>query len=196
MSENPYQAPEAFEIPSLPDGYIQQGAAEIRRAHIKHEASIKSIGLLYGLGTIVLTISAFSIIVSAVDQFARSGGAADVGGWVATLATGIVFILLATMLGTAAYGIRGLKPWARIVAIILSAIGLLAIPIGTILSAYILYLLLSKKGSMIFSPQYKEIIAATPEVKYKTSIIVWIVLGLFLLLIVAGLLFAAFQPSR
>jgi len=194
MSENPYQAPEAFTIPSLPDGYVQQDPAEIRRAHIKHEASIKSIGFLYGLSTIVLTIIAFSSMVTAVNQIIS--GPADVAGWARFIGPAIIFIPLAILLGVTAYGIRKLKQWARIVAIILSAIGLIGVPVGTIISAYILYLLLSKKGSMVFSPEYKAIIAATPDVKYKTSIIVWIVLGLFLLLIVAGLMFAAFQPSR
>ena len=60
-----------------------------------------------------------------------------------------------------------------------------------IIPAYILYLLLSSKGAMVFSTEYKEIIARTPHVKYRTSCIVWgalIVLGVVILLaVVAGL---------
>jgi hypothetical protein len=76
----------------------------------------------------------------------------------------------------------------------MSAIGLIGFPIGTIINGYILYLLVSKKGSTIFSPEYKEIIALTPGVKYKTSVVVWVVLGIFLLIIgvvVAGAIWGA-----
>ena len=48
---------------------------------------------------------------------------------------------------------------------------------------YILYLLLSPKGSVVFSPAYKEIIAQTPHIKYRTSLILKIVLVLFVSLI-------------
>ena len=45
--------------------------------------------------------------------------------------------------------------------------------VGSIIPAYVLYLLLSAKGTMVFSPEYKRIIAETPHVKYRTSCIVW-----------------------
>jgi hypothetical protein len=89
------------------------------------------------------------------------------------------------------WGLRKLTPWGRVVGIVIGVIGLAAIPIGTILSIYILYLLLSKKSKMVFSPAYKEVMAATPKVKYKTSIWVWMVLGFVILL----LLFAMFMAS-
>ena len=69
----------------------------------------------------------------------------------------------------------------------LSAIGLLGFPIGTLINGYILYLFLSKKGRTIFAPAYQDVIAATPHVKYRTSIVIWI----FLALLVGLILFAA-----
>lgn len=44
---------------------------------------------------------------------------------------------------------------------------------------------------MCFSDEYKDIIAATPQIKYKTSIIVWI----FLIIIIVGLLAAMIIPA-
>jgi thymidine kinase len=38
-----------------------------------------------------------------------------------------------------------------------------------------------KKATMVFSPEYKDIIAATPHVKHRTSIIVKVLLVLLLL---------------
>lgn len=198
MIENPYQAPDAFSAPSLPERYVQQqNALEIRQAHIKHEASVKSIGTLYYIGTIFLTLGIVAQIVSAVGQISSSPSA-DVSAMGAHVGEAIVMIVIlgaiAALQGVAGYGIRNLKPWGRIVGIVLSAIGLLAIPVGTIISAYILYLLVSRKGGMVFSPEYKEIIAATPGVKYKTSLIVWIILGIFVLGVI-GVFVAGFLKA-
>ena len=45
----------------------------------------------------------------------------------------------------------------------------------------ILVSLLGKKANMVFSPEYQDIIAATPHVKQKTSMAVKILLALLLL---------------
>ncbi|HKB60455.1 MAG TPA: hypothetical protein VKC56_10480, partial [Gallionellaceae bacterium] len=68
----------------------------------------------------------------------------------------------------------------RIVAGVLAGLGLLGFPFGTVISAFILYLLFSKKGAMVFSDEYKQVIADTPDIKYRTSIIVWIFLALLI----------------
>lgn len=192
MSENPYQAPQIISASSFTE---EIGSPhEIRRAHIQHEASVKSIGTLYYLGAFALTIWSFAAILTLVNTIIT--GPADVATWGAMSAVPIVLVPLTILQWFAAYGIKKLKPWGRIVGVILSAIGLLGFPIGTIISAYMLYLLLSKKGGTVFSPGYKEIIAATPDVKYKTSLIVWIVLGVFLLIIVAAIVSAFLLPHR
>jgi hypothetical protein len=49
------------------------------------------------------------------------------------------------------YGLINYKPWARIVGIILSAISLINIPIGTIIGAYGLWVLLNKDTERLFS---------------------------------------------
>ena len=41
---------------------------------------------------------------------------------------------------------------------------------------------------MVYSPQYKEIVQATPHIRYKTSIIVWILLFILLGLIAFGII--------
>ena len=78
-------------------------------------------------------------------------------------------------------------PWAKIPAAIIAAVGLLSFSIVTFISIYILHLIFSSKGQMVFSPEYKEIIRQTPHIKYKTSKIVWVLLGIVGLLLLAGL---------
>jgi len=147
-------------------------AEAIRRAHISHEASIKSVGILYYLGSVLLFFAGVGQMFSA---------RADPLMLVIFVAVGVGGLF-------AGYGVRALRRWGRIVGCILAALGLLGFPVGTLINGYILYLFLSKKGRTIFAPEYQDIIAATPHVKYRISILVWVFLALligFLLLAIA-----------
>jgi hypothetical protein len=188
MEANPYAAPAAApgDLPLLND------PEAVRREHIAHEASVRSIGTLYLLGAIGLTGCTLFYAYAMVS----GGPLAEESAWslVGFLA---VMTALHFWLGS---GLRKLKKPARAVAAILTAIGLIGIPIGTIISAYVLYLLMSRKGNMVFSPEYKQIIEITPNVKYKTSKVVWIVLGVFALVLIAivvlGIVAAVAQAAK
>ena len=97
-------------------------------------------------------------------------------------------MLLAAIFGYVGRGLRQLKPNAKTPTIVLSILGLFNLGLGTLINAYVLYLVLSKKGKLIFSGEYQDIVAATPHIKYKTSIIIWIFLGLILTGIFAAIL--------
>ena len=168
---NPYAAPTA----PVEDVSANAQAEATRKAHINHEASIKAVGILYYLGGVLVTIAAAAGLLGAKD--------ASIGATLLLLGLGVGQFF-------AGWGVRALRPWGRILGCILSAIGLIGFPIGTLINGYILYLFLSKKGRTIFSPEYQDVIAATPHVKYRTSIVVWI----FLALLVALLAFAILGP--
>jgi hypothetical protein len=166
---NPYAAPAA----TVADVGANAEAEAIRRAHITHEASIKAVGFLYYLGGVGVTLVAAASLLGAKDASVM-----------------LTFVLIAFGVGQffAGWAVRALRPWGRIVGCVLSGLGLLAFPIGTVINAYILYLFLSKKGRTIFAPEYQAVIAATPEVRYRTSIVVWIFLALLVALIAFGML--------
>ena len=172
MSEaaNPYAAPAA----RVDDVGANPEAEAIRRAHISHEASIKAVGILYYLGGTLMTIIAAASLIGAPRN--EPGAAA--------------IMLLLVAIGAAqlfaGWGVRALRSWGRIAGCVLSAIGLIGFPIGTLINAYILYLFLSKKGRTIFSPEYQDVIAATPHVKHRTPIAVLILLALVIAFIVIG----------
>ena len=174
MSEavNPYAAPTA----RVDDVGANPEAEAIRRAHINHEASIKAVGVLYYLGGVLITIVAVATLIGA----SKEPSGADVAIMLLLVAVGAAQLV-------AGWGVRAFRRWGRIVGCVLSAIGLIGFPIGTLINGYILYLFLSKKGRTIFSPDYQDVIAATPHVKHKTSIIVWIFLALIVALIVIGI---------
>jgi hypothetical protein len=189
-------------------------AEAIRRRHLNHEASVKSIGHLHYLGVILFIFGAAGVLVQRYRM-----GPPEAGPEAVPLVFLIVYFAVVISLNLVmGVGLTGLKTWARWVEVVLTILSLLycilaavvfalhggpaAIGVGpplffmAIFGIYILYLLLSKKGSMVFSPEYREIIQVTPHVKYRTS---WIVKGCliaFVLLIVFATLVALFAPRR
>ena len=68
----------------------------------------------------------------------------------------VIFVLVLSLPGLiTGFGLLKLKPWARILAIVLCAINLINIPFGTIMGAYGLWVLLNSETERLFG-------AATP----------------------------------
>jgi hypothetical protein len=176
--QNPYAAPRA----NIERAEIGGEAETIRKEHINTEASIQAVGRLYLLGCFLTMLTFIAVIVGAT--LSRSEGTFTL---ISFLPSAIALLCISALYGAAGFGLRKLKPWARTVATIVSVIGLLGFPIGTLISGYILYLLWSKKGRVIFTSDYQDVIAATPHIKYKTSLLVWIILGIVILLVVAAI---------
>ena len=171
---NPYAAPKA----AVEDVSANPEADAIRREHISHEASIRSIGTLYYLGAFFMIagmLGAF-FLDSRPQQHFSTGPVVVLLGFFGLLAAG--FFLLGR-------GLRALRPWVRIPTSILAVLGLAGFPLGTLLNMYILWLIHSKKGKLILSPEYAAIVEATPDVKYRTTLLVWIILGLIVLVLLA-----------
>lgn len=201
MSENPYEPTgSAYGSGSLDSNVDLSQAEIIRKSHLSHEANLQSFGCLYTLGGILGIIG--SLFYVAMGVFILAGGLpaqpanqnapvpntnpAAAGLVVALL--GLVFLAISIVQLLGGRAMQTLNPRGKVLAIIISAIGLLGFPCGTLISAYLLYLLLSAKGEMVFSDRYKEIIQATPHIKYKTSIIVWIFLFILIGVILAAII--------
>ena len=169
-------------------GAASTAVEEIRKEHLKHEASIRSIGVLYYLGGAgLLLVGIFSVSLSG-----RGRGGAETA---ASIFIAALLLILGAGQIWVATGLRRLKKWARIPTGILSGLGLLGFPLGTLINGYILYLIFSQKGKTVFSEEYQAVIEQTPHIKYRTSIVVWVLLGLVLVLIAAGFI-AAFIGGR
>ncbi len=154
----------------------------IREKHLNTEASIRSLGILYYLAAIFVSFQAVTLITlpdKSQQQLAMTA-----------LMVGIVGLNVAT-----GVGLRRLRRWAQIAAGIMSAISMMNFPIGTIIGALILFVLFSPKGRFVFTAEYKQVIAATPHMKYRTAKWVWIALVVFLLLMVL-LAVTAFAQGR
>lgn len=167
MEFNPYAAPQAQVLQATPQAEVE------RTLHINTEATIKSVGVLYYLG-------AFALIMMGVASF--SGRELEEG--VSPQVMGAIFIALGAGQGVVGYGLRKLQSWARIPTVIFSCLGLLGFPLGTLINAYILVKLLGQQGKFVMTPEYRQIIEATPHVKRKTSIVVWVLLILLLIILI------------
>lgn len=173
--QNPYAAP------TVADPVAAGTSAEaVRREHLSHEASVKGIGFLFLLGGVLMGLGVGSVVF-ANFQTRSPGGTPEI-------LIALLLLVLTVLQCWVGFGIRRLRPWARIPGVVFSVLGLLAFPLGTIFSAYFLYLLLSRKGRMVFSAEYAEIMAATPHLKYRTSIWVWVLLIAFLLFLALAFL--------
>jgi hypothetical protein len=217
--DNPYAPPQApiGEVESAEVSSDMAEAEAIRRTYLSHEASIKSIGSLHYLGVVFGIVGLGMFVFSALPRNGEMAGGINSAPFIGAVVYLLVIVSLNLVLGI---GLTALKPWARWTEVVLTSILLLIyLLLGTVgvvvvakgrsvgpgeiggmlvmslLLSYILFLLLSKKGSMVFSHEYRSIIERTPHIKYKTS---WILKGcLIVLVLVIGLsLIAAFISSR
>jgi hypothetical protein len=185
---NPYAATAFSSTAPAGDFGSQASAEEVRNRFLKHEASVQSIGTLYLLGAVFLLLAGGVMVISLIVLLVN-GPAGDPAPTAAGFAIPAVILLaFGALQFWVGLGLRKLEPSARIVASVFSVLGLLGIPIGTLISAYFLYLLLSKKGEFVFSPEYARVRAATPHIKYRTSIIVVIAVALLFLLLFLGVI--------
>lgn len=163
MEANPYAPPQADILVPPP---VPGAAEQIRLEHINTEATLRSVGFLYYLGAVFVVLIALSMLVQ------PSVEAILIGLALAGVGVGQGFV---------GYGLRRLRQWSRIPTIILSSIGLLGFPVGTLINVLILVNVAGAKGKMVLSEEYQLVIAATPHVKHKTSVIVWVLLVLLLI---------------
>lgn len=113
--------------------------------------------IVFGVFYVMLAFG-FSAVLGILATFVASQGGDDaaVGASVLGLTGGAFFIfwLCVGIPGIlAGWGLLTFKPWARILAIVLSAIRLINLPIGTALGIYGLWVLFNKETEALFNRQ-------------------------------------------
>ena len=122
------------------------------------ETHVKVLGVLY------LALSAMSLLAAGVILLAIGGAAGIVGLTadsgdaaiaipilgIAGTALGLLLLVLALPGLLTGWGLLTLKPWARILGIVLSALNILHIPFGTIVGVYGLWVLLHSDTERLF----------------------------------------------
>lgn len=177
MEENPYKTPEVEEVEAEA---VISDPERIRRVHLKHEASLKGMGTLLMLGAVLVGVSFVGLLAVPVS---RGGGSSlPQGPELVIIGILVVVFVLQVVVGV---GLRRLAPWAWIPGIVVAAISILNVPIGTVIGGYFLFLLLAPKGRRVLAVDYREIVRQTPHIRYRTPIWLWVLL-LVLVLVVVG----------
>lgn len=170
---NPFETPAAsLDVPLD----LTSEAERVRREHLPIESRIRSLGSLYILGGALAGVP--MLIFGFTTALSSIGG----GLLPAAHEVGVLLGMGAFWAGLFFMGLhlRRLRAWARWAAVALCSVGLLAVPMGTLVSGYFLYVLLSAKGATVFTPAYQEVIRQTPHVRLRTSPLAWAVLALLL----------------
>jgi hypothetical protein len=118
------------------------------------------------LGVLQIALGCLSLLAAFVITavFMSGVGAMGISGdpdaqrampFVGLVGTSIVTLLVITSLPSiiTGIGLLRLRPWARIVGIVLSVLSLMMIPFGTIVGAYGLWVLFSKETERLFQVQ-------------------------------------------
>ncbi len=107
-----------------------------------------AMGLLGGLAVLILFGGIATLVGFAGAGEGRAIAVPVLGG------IGGVLFLLALVLSLpgmiAGVGLLKMRPWARILTLILSVFNLLSVPFGTALGVYGFWVLLSKEGEQLF----------------------------------------------
>jgi len=186
-----------------------QSPVSIRQAYLKHEASIMMMGQLYYFIGLGLLFSAVSGLIM------KQCGA--VLSWPDTLGVVGVLLFLGAAYALVGYGFRTLSVWSRYGAAVLALlclaslrvnstvegfaatalalVGLFAMPIGIVITFYAAYLAMAPKGAVIFSGDYRKVIAGTPEIQYSFAK-VFVVVGIFLVGVQSFMLLPVFNVGR
>jgi hypothetical protein len=122
------------------------------REHVKIVAILNIVlGSLGACAGIVILILGGSI-AAYVGQYVADQDATAAAPIIAAIAVAlaIFFFLLSLPSIIGGWGLLHFRPWARILMIIISAINLLHVPIGTAVGIYGLWVLLSEEGHRLF----------------------------------------------
>ena len=120
------------------------------------DTHVKVLAVLYIVFGVIGTLVGLAL-GAVLGVIGAAGAASDPDAWMALPILGFTgaalgaFMLALSLPGIiAGVGLLKYQPWARILTIVLSALNLMNIPLGTILGIYGLWVMLSDEGSRLF----------------------------------------------
>jgi hypothetical protein len=121
--------------------------------HVKVVAVLFVVFGVLGLVGALFSTMAFGLAAAIIGASSHDADAAIgltvVGLTGAALTIFLVFASIPSIV--CGWGLLRLRPWSRILGIILGAIALLKIPLGTIFGIYVLYVLFQKETEALFA---------------------------------------------
>lgn len=133
----------------MEENTISQAPVSAEESRMKKHVSVAAIlQIVFGSMNVIAAL-AIAFAFGFVDQFVDDPTAVKVLGIVGTPLV-VIFLLFGGAMIAGGIGLLTCKPWARILTMVMSAIGLLNIPIGTLKGVYIIWVLVQSETVTLF----------------------------------------------
>ncbi|MDF1560338.1 MAG: hypothetical protein P1P83_09020 [Bacteroidales bacterium] len=133
----------------MEENTVSQPQVTVEENRMKKHVSVAAI-LQIVFGSLNVTAAlAIAFAFGFVDQFVDDPTAIKVLGLVGTPMI-VLFLLIGGAMIAGGIGLLSCKPWARILTLIMAALGLLNIPIGTLKGVYIIWALVQTETVSLF----------------------------------------------
>jgi uncharacterized membrane protein len=182
---NPYASPSTVGSTSDPVVVLSSTSSDRRPRRIQDEASLKQ-------NTLCL-VGIFSSIAAVMNLMAFSPGSGQPDAALIAMAIMSTFVAVASIVVN--FGIRRFASWSRIPLTILAFMSLPIMPLGSAFGILILKTLHLGKPPGLLTPEYEQIVRATPEPKDRTSTLTWLGIILLIVLAIATVLVAQIPPE-
>ncbi len=133
----------------MEENTISQAPVTVEENRMKKHISVAAI-LQIVFGSLIIIIAlVIAFAFGFADQFVDDPTAVKVLAIVGTPLV-ILFLLFGGAMIAGGVGLLSCKPWARILTLVMGAIGLLNIPIGTLKGVYIIWVLVQSETVSLF----------------------------------------------
>ena len=165
---------------------------QLRKRYGPHERRVRAVALLYWYFA-ALYVSAAAIGPAVLVKLGRTSEP-ERYGLDALFTVIVVTLTLAAVAVVTAWNLGHLNSAGRVLGAIGGCIALFGFPLGTLIGVFMLWTLLGKQGSVVFSQEYSDAVAATPQLQFRVSRAV-IALITFFFLFMIGITLMAIAAS-
>lgn len=128
---------------------IEESKISVAENKMKKHVNIAAILQIVFGSLVVICALVIAFAFGFVDQFVDEPTAVKVLGIVGTPLV-IIFLVFGGAMIAGGIGLFSCKPWARILTLVMAAIGLLNIPVGTLKGVYIIWVLVQTETISLF----------------------------------------------
>jgi hypothetical protein len=165
---NPYAAPESTAVPPG-----ETSVEHERRTHRTHEARVKGLGWALVMQGVARVLGGLLPAMAALgEQDGPDPAVASVFLTVALTLMGVGALTIA-----AGVGVHLLRRWGWHMGVLACVVGLVYVPMGTVLSLWGAALLLAPKGRRVFRQDYAAIQSATRHVEWQPKPLPGLIVG-------------------
>ncbi|MDX9904645.1 MAG: hypothetical protein RB288_11295 [Bacteroidales bacterium] len=133
----------------MEENTVSQPQITVEENRMKKHVSVAAIlQIVFGSLNVIAAL-AIAFAFGFVDQFVDDPMAIKVLGLVGTPLI-VLFLMIGGAMVAGGIGLLSCKPWARILTLVMAALGLLNIPIGTLKGVYIIWALVQTETVSLF----------------------------------------------